>query len=59
MAGRLGAATNRRFMSDDLPQMIFDILGVSSRYFKPQRSVINGNYQAPRHRVLQNGRRYD
>lgn len=56
---RLAAATDRRFMSDDLPQMIFDILGVSSRYFKPQRSVIYDHYQAPRHRILQNGRRYD
>lgn len=56
---RLAAATNRRFMSDDLPQMIFDILGVSSRHFKPQRSVINDHYQAPHHRILQNGRRYD
>lgn len=56
---RLAEATDRRFMSDDLPQMIFDILGVSSRHFKPQRSVINDHYQAPRHRILQNGRRYD
>ena len=59
MAARLRSALNRRFMTDDLPQVVCDILGVRSVYVRPERSVINPAYREPAHRRLQNGRLYD
>lgn len=56
---RLADAVTRRFMTDDLPHLLFDLLGVGTRYYSPQRSVINERYVPPTHRRLQNGRLYD
>lgn len=53
MAARLRAAEGRPFMTDDLPHVIFDILGVRSREFVAAKSLINAQYQAPRKRLLQ------
>lgn len=55
----LARATSQRFMTDDLPHLLFDLLGVRSKFFCPQRSPINKKYVAPLHRRLQNGRLYD
>lgn len=56
---RLTSALSRKFMTDDLPQFIFDLLGVKSQYFIPQRSPINEKYLPPKRRKLQNGTYYD
>lgn len=53
MVARLRAAEGRPFMTDDLPHVIFDILGVRSREFVAAKSLINAQYQAPRKRLLQ------
>lgn len=53
MVARLRAAEGRPFMTDDLPHVIFDILGVRTREFVAAKSLINAQYQAPRKRLLQ------
>ena len=45
-------------MSDNLPQVIFDLLDVSTAYYKPERSVINDEYRPLKRRILQVGRAY-
>ena len=47
------------FMTDNLPHVIFDLLGVRSSYYKPSCSVINEKYHPQKHRKLQVGRVYD
>ena len=44
------------FMTDNLPHVIFDLLGLRSSYYKPSRSVINEKYHPQKHRKLQVGR---
>ena len=56
---RMSGAVDRRFMTDDVAQVVCDILGVRSRYVKSERSVINSAYVEPKHRKLQIGRYYD
>lgn len=51
-------SVDRPFMTDNLPQVIFDLLGVSTAYYKPGRSVINDEYRPLKHRMLQVGRAY-
>ena len=53
------AALNKRFMSDDMAQVVCDILGVKSRFFRKTRSLINYDYSEPKHRILQNHVIYD
>ncbi len=53
------AALNKRFMSDDMAQVVCDILGVKSRFFRKSRSLINYDYSEPKHRILQNHVIYD
>ena len=59
MAEKISRAVNKPFMSDDLPQVICDILGVKSHFVVEEKSVISPKYNAPQHRVLQCGRSYD
>lgn len=59
VAARLARATGRRFMTDDLPQAVCDLLGVRSRYVKPSRSVFSDAYRAPRHRMVMRKIAYD
>lgn len=56
---RISQSVDRPFMTDDLPQVIFDILGVNTRYYQPSRSVINSGYKPRQHRLLQVDRIYD
>lgn len=56
---RISQSVDRPFMTDDLPQVIFDILGVNTRYYQPSRSVINNGYKPRQHRLLQVDRIYD
>lgn len=46
-------------MSDDMAQVVCDILGVKSRFFRKTRSLINYDYSEPKHRILQNHVIYD
>lgn len=57
-AQRVAAAVQRRFTTDNLPHLLFDLLGVRSQYFDPTRSVINEHYIEPHKCQLQNGREY-
>lgn len=59
LPARLRRAASLRFMTDDLPQAICDLLGVRSHYYRPERSPFSDSYRQPAHRILQNGRRYD
>lgn len=55
---RIKRSVDRPFMTDNLPQVIFDLLGVHTSYFKPERSVINDEYRQQKRRLLQVGREY-
>lgn len=57
-AQRVASALHRKFTTDNLPHLLFDLLGVHSRYFDPSRSVINEHYVEPHKSLLQNGREY-
>lgn len=59
MAEKIRQAVNKPFMSDDLPQVVCDILGVKSHFVIEEKSVISPKYKAPQHRVLQIGIHYD
>uniref|UniRef100_UPI003FEF02FA hypothetical protein n=1 Tax=Alloprevotella sp. TaxID=1872471 RepID=UPI003FEF02FA len=55
---RISKSVNRPFMTDNLPQVIFDLLGVHTRYYNPSRSVINERYHPQNKRKLQVGKVY-
>lgn len=57
-AQRVASALHRKFTTDNLPHLLFDLLGVHSRYFDPSRSIINEHYVEPHKSLLQNGREY-
>lgn len=59
MADRIRRAVDVPFMSDDLAQVVCDILGVQSSFVNDKRSVTSPAYIQPGHRILQNGRSYD
>lgn len=59
VAARLRAARSKRFMTDGLPQLLFDVLGVNTRYFVPKLSPLNDTYDTSRKRLTQYGRYYD
>lgn len=59
LATRLRAAQSKRFMTDDLSQFLFDLLGVKTRYFNPTLSPLNAHYDASKKRLTQYGRTYD
>lgn len=46
-------AANRPFMTDDLPHVICTILGIHSKWYKPQRSLICPLFKPRKHRILQ------
>ena len=56
---RIKRSLNRPFMTDNLPQLIFDLLGVRTKYYKPASSVINDAYCPQKQRMLQVGRMYN
>lgn len=56
---RIKRSIHRPFMTDNLPQVIFDLLGVRTKYYKPASSVINDAYRPQKQRMLQVGRVYD
>lgn len=49
----LRKAANRPFMSDDLPHVVCTLLGIHSRWYNPQRSLVSPEYKPRLHRVLQ------
>lgn len=54
----ISKSVNRPFMTDNLPQVIFNLLGVHTRYYNPSRSVINERYHPKNKRKLQVGKVY-
>lgn len=59
LADRLRAAQSKPFMTDDLSQLLFDVMGVKTRHFKPTLSPLNAHYDASKKRLTQYGRSYD
>lgn len=59
LARSIAAAAHRPFMTDDLPHVLFNLLGIHTRLYRPERSVINARYRQPARRRLQNGRWYE
>ena len=59
MAKRIQRAVDVPFMSDDLAQVVCDILGVQSYFVNHKRSMISPEYIRVGHRILQNGRSYE
>ena len=56
---RIKRSLDRPFMTDNLPQVIFDLLGVRTSFYRPVRSVINDAYRPQKQRMLQVGREYN
>lgn len=56
---RIKRSLDRPFMTDNLPQVIFDLLGVRTSFYRPARSVINDAYRPQKQRMLQVGREYN
>lgn len=50
--GRIDKATNRPFMTDDLPHLMLEFAGINSIWFEPERSLINDKYNTVRKRLL-------
>lgn len=57
IVSRIRLSVNKPFMTDDLPHLIFDLAGINSNDFHPERSVINPNYDTHRKRMV--GTNYD
>lgn len=49
---RIKRSIHRPFMIDDLPHLLFDLAGMRSVWFDPQRSVINDSYNIHRKRLV-------
>lgn len=52
------AALNRPFMTDNVCQILFYLSGIKTRYYNPQRDLLNPRYKI-RDRILGNGDNYD
>ncbi len=46
-------AVNRPFMTDDLPHVVCTILGIHSKWYIPQRSIVCTQFKPRKHRILQ------
>ncbi|MGN0234383.1 MAG: phosphoethanolamine transferase [Bacteroidaceae bacterium] len=49
---RISEAIHRPFMTDDLPHLMFDIAGISTKWYVPSRSPINNLYNLDRKRII-------
>ena len=45
MVRRIAAATNRKFMVDNVCQVLFELGGVNTTYYKPERNLISDQYR--------------
>lgn len=50
---RIAASVDKPFMSDDLPHLLYDLAGIESPAYHPERSVLNPNYTLPQRPLLQ------
>ena len=57
IVSRIKQSVNKPFMTDDLSHLIFDLAGINSNDFHPERSVISPNYDTHRKRMI--GPNYD
>ncbi len=46
------SSVDKPFMTDDLPHLMLDIAGIESKWFEPNRSLINGQYNSARKRYI-------
>ncbi len=51
---RIRKATDRPYISDDLPHLLLDLAGIRVPWYDPSRSVINDRF-TPRRRILRTG----
>lgn len=56
---KLKKSLDRPFMTDDLPHFMFDLAGIHTPWFKPERSLINEKFNAKRKRMVGYVTRYD
>jgi len=49
----LRSSANRPFMTDDMPHVVCNILGIHSKWYVPERSIVNSLYKPHKHRMLQ------
>lgn len=52
---QVAGASSRRFSSDDLPHLLFDLAGIRCEWFDPTRSLINDRFDHSRRRPLLRG----
>ena len=51
-------SVHRPYMTDDLPHLIMNLLGVKSSYYRPDRDLINNKYDSKRKRIVIRNTRY-
>lgn len=57
---RINDSVDRPFMTDDLPHLMLDLAGIKCDWFEPSRSLINGQYNVNRKRLLEDSKQnYD
>ena len=52
------AALDKPFMTDNVCQILFDLSGIQTKYYVPQRDLLSPKYKI-RDRILGNGDNYD
>lgn len=52
-------AKDKPFMTDDFPHLVFDLVGIQTKWYKPNLSPLSLKYNTKRHRVIQCGIDYD
>lgn len=53
MVERIAASVDKPFMSDDLPHLLYDLAGIESTTYHPERSVLSPDYSPGRRPLLQ------
>ena len=49
---KIKKSIHRPFMTDDLPHLLFDIANINTKWYKPNRSLINEEYNTKRRRII-------
>ena len=52
LADRITKSTHRPFMTDDLPHLLLDIANINTKWYNPNRSLINDHFNSNRKRFV-------
>lgn len=52
VAEQVKKATQRPFMTDDLPHLLIDLAGVQNKWYNPKRNIINDSFDIDRVRLI-------